>query len=298
MKNEISFYYNLNPITIHQQQDKIIFYEKNKKYILYKVEEDIAILEEKYKLHNYLMMIKKYCHKIIPNISGNIMTQIRNNQYVLVEINIKTRKIKFDDLMYLMKFKINEKSFIKIKRDEWKKLWERKIDYIEYQYDNKQKGGNNLKEDIDFFVGITENCISLINEIKVNTVSYTISHDRLSFKTTTDEFYNPLKFIIDIRVRDVAEYIKKIDGLENKIIILKKLLQEKNIDENEILMLFIRIMFPSDFFDLNEKNISKHSAPKKKNIMADEYLEYIKKIYLHLKDIVNFPYIEWLNAIN
>ena len=295
MKNEILFYYKLKPVKIYQQQDKIVFYVNDKKYILYKIEHDISTLEEIYKLHNQLKMLRVFCHKIILNISGNIATQIKNNKYVLIEISMETRKIQLTDLMYLMGIKIDAESFITIKRENWKKLWERKVDYIERQYESTQNIKDIPKEIVDFFIGVTETCISLINEMPIPTTVYTISHERISPKMNTDEFYNPLNFIIDVRIRDVAEYTKRINGIANKMTLIRQLHIKRIVSDDEMAILFIRILFPSEFFDQSEEN-TENIKIKNKNVILENPLEDIKKIYLYLKDIINLPNIEWLNT--
>lgn len=297
MKNEIYFYYKLEPMKIQQQQDKIIFYVNNKKYILRKVESNISVLKEKYNIHNYLNIRRIYCHKIILNTAGNMITIIQNNQYVLIEINIETRKIRLDDIIYLMNIKINTDNFKKIKRGWWKDLWKRKVDYIENQKHFLKQNQEIATDNIDFFIGITENCISLINQINKNTLLYSISHDRINPKETTDDFYNPLNFIIDIRIRDIAEYIKKTEILDKKLEILNKVIVSGNVNENEFLMLFIRLLFPSEFYDQNDIIMSNMGSTKQKSIIADTYIEEIKKIYHYFKGIINLPSIEWFEDI-
>ena len=244
------------------------------------------------------MNLFRKLNKILLNIFGNIITRIRNNQYVLVEISMKNRKIEFYDLIYLMEIKIDATHFIKIKRDNWNKLWGQKVDYIEQRSESLKKQNGIQQETIDFFVGVTENCIALINETYSSAIAYTISHERISPKMTTDEFYNPLKFILDVRVRDVSEYIKKTNETDNKITLIRQLIMCKTISTEELVLLFIRMMFPSEFFDQSDSIISEYNGnglTKNKDLKPENFFEDIKKLYLYLKDIINLPNIEWLN---
>lgn len=297
MKNEILFYYNLNPIKIHQQQNKTVIYTIEKKYILYKIYQDKNTITEIYKLYNYLIAYGLYCHKIMLNAYNEIITIINSNKYVLLEINKETKKIDINDIMYYTKFKINKNEFKNLERETWKKLWEQKVDYIEYELSEQKNKYINITHDYDFFLGITENCISLLDTANITNTFLTISHNRLSTKMTTDDFYNPFEFIIDIRVRDYGEHIKSILNINQQNNILERIIKYASLNDDEIKLLFIRILFPGQFFDICEnaskKNIKQNIENEIKKII-ENYNSYIKKIYFYTKSTLNFPTIEWL----
>ena len=133
MKNAINYYYNLNPYDIHQINKIYKFKILNNNYIVYPYNRKIEELDEIYELHIYLNSIGIYCHKIILNKDNQILTYINGIQYVLLQTNIEKNNIKIQDITNLSNISIRELQYQKIKRKEWKKLWENKIDYIEYQ---------------------------------------------------------------------------------------------------------------------------------------------------------------------
>lgn len=299
MRNEISFYYNLNAIKIHQQQDKIIFYTSEKKYILCRISDEDYSTIDLYKLYNYLLTYGIYCHKIILNINNDIITIIRNNKYILLEVNMPTKKVDIEDIRYLSSFKINLNDFKNLKRENWKKLWEKKVDYIEYEISEQKNKYKDINEHIDFLIGVTETCISLLDTTNTANTFYSINHNRITSKMTTDDFYNPVEFIIDIRVRDYGEYIKNLSYVDIQIKEIEYIINNAKLNENEIILFLIRILFPSSFFDVFEKiskkseNININNEIKK---IIEEYNFDKKKIYSYIKSISKIPTIEWLTS--
>ncbi len=297
MKNAIKYFYKLEPIEIHQINKKTKFSYSNKEYILYESEKKQLEINEIYKLTLIIMQFGIYCHKIIPNINKELVSTINNKNYILLETNIKTRNIDINDIMYYFRYNINVDQFKKIERENWHKLWTKKIDYIEYQISQLGNKYKLIRESSDYFIGIAEICISIISNMKNDETNMCISHNRVNNKTTTDDFYNPLNFIIDKRIRDLGEYIKNLQSIENKIEILKKIKNINILNNEEIILLFARIIFPSNYFDAYEL-ILDNKIPEgdiikilKKN---KNYEEEIKKIYNYIRSISKIPEIEWL----
>lgn len=296
MKNAIKYYYNLNPTNIHQINKKIKFYINNNIYILYPTTKNNEEIKDIYKLHINLISRGIYCHKIILNINNEIISLIENNKYALLEINAPNRIIELNDIMYYANIRIENNEFLSIQRQEWKKLWINKIEYIEYQMNQIGKNYKILNESCDYYIGIVENCISLMNNILDKNTYLTINHNRLNSKTTIEEFYNPFEFILDISVRDIGEYVK--NAPTDKVKIIENFINSKMLSNNEIQLLFIRILYPSTYFDIYDEIINgkKEEKELEKYISEVEHRETeIKKIYHFIRSISNLPEIEWLN---
>lgn len=296
MKNAIKYYYNMNPVEIHRVNEKIKFNYNNKNYILYLTKKTKEELIEKYELHQMLLARGIYCHKIILNINNEIATVINNNNYILLEVNVPNATIELKDILYYCNQKIEHEKFPNIQRDNWKNLWSNKIDFFEYQINQFKKKYKILSQNSDYYIGIVENCISLINNIGHQHNYLTINHNRIQKKTTLEEFYNPLEFILDIRVRDIGEYIKSTP--DEKLEILEKIINNNFLNSYDIKQLFIRILYPSIFFDIFDDVIDK----KKNEYEIEKYLKKldkseteIKKIYNYIRSISDLPEIEWLN---
>lgn len=296
MKNAIKYYYNMNPAEIHRVNEKIKFNYNNKNYILYLTKKKKEELIEKYELHQILLARGIYCHKIILNINNELVTIINNNNYILLEVNVPNAMIEIKDIIYYSNVKIELGKFLHIQRQNWKKLWSDKINYFEYQINHFKQKYKKLNENSDYYIGIVENCISLFNNIGCTYNYLSINHNRINKKTTLEEFYNPLEFILDIRVRDIGEYIKSM--ADKQLITLKQILNYKILNINEIKQLFIRILYPSSFFDICDdiidKKINEYEIEKYEEGIETREIE-IKKIYHYIRSISDLPEIEWLN---
>ncbi len=300
MKNIIRYYYNLEPDSIHQQDNRYKFNINKINYILFIYEGSKEELEEKYKIQEYLKKIKIHCHEIIHNKFNELLTNINNKKYVLIRLTIKNRIININDITLLSNIIINPTFFKYISKTEWKKLWEIKNDFIEYQINQLGKKYTSIRESCDYYIGLAENCISLLANNIRQTSSTSICHERIQYNTNTDYFYNPLYFIIDKKVRDIAEYLKKTlyeEKYENKVI--NNYIFYNNLSENDILLLFIRIIYPSTYFDLYE-NLVENMANEKELLKiinnSNKIEQNIKNIYREISTKIRMPNIEWLRS--
>lgn len=296
MKNAIKYYYNLNPYEIHQINKKYKFRISNNNYILYPYTRNLNEINELFELHRYLLVMGIYCHQIILNINNEFITKINNTIYVLLKINMDNRKINIQDIVLFSNLQVDPSRFSTIKRQNWYQLWINKIDYIEYQISQFGKKYPLIRESSDYYIGIVENCISILANIKKD-LTLTISHNRINKNTTTEEFYNPLNFIIDKRVRDISEYLKSFMLEEDIIQKLENYIYQNNLSANDIKLLFVRLIYPSSYFDTYETIISDKQEEKEILKIINKHNIYeksIKKIYHYLRSISDIPEIDWL----
>ena len=298
MKNAINYYYNLMPDDVHQN-DKCYYFEySNDKYIL---EECRRTVEEVYQLYNlsvYFYNKKINLHQLILNINNELVTKINDKSYVLMKVlNKNNKKIDIDDLKNFYNYPINSLSIID--KSNWHDLWIRKVDYVEYEIDENKKKYTYLLDNLDFFIGITENAIQLLRE-KVDVNLY-ISHIRINPDMQVEDLYNPLNIVVDNKARDIGEYVKSIicniDDLEDYI---RKIEKEFNLSSEELKLLFIRVLFPSSYFDLYENILDNKSDDNRFSLLNNQSIYYEKKInqlynYLYNKKVL--PQIEWLKKI-
>lgn len=292
MKNLINYYYNLNIIDFRKSGEHFIFEIDGKKYEFIPFFGDI---NEFYK--NYLILINnnKYCHEVIVNKDNSLTTFYNNNHYILLRKNISIDKqvdineiINYDILVY-SDTNLN-----------WKKLWSEKIDYYEYQMSQLAFKYKSFKNSFDYYIGLSETAISLLNYIDGDNINYYVCHKRIKQNQKLDEFFNPLNIIIDSRVRDIAEYIKiniinDIIGIEEVTYYIENL----NFSYTEILLLMSRLLYPSYYFDVYDSVIQGKSSEEeikpyiKKNI---SYETFLKSIYKFIKNKYRIPQIEWLDS--
>ncbi len=290
MKNLINYYYNLNIVNIHQR-DKNYYFKINDEVYSFIECNECNNIEEIYKLSKYLEQYSIF-KQILLNINSQVITVINEKKYILIKNN------KIDDSITLNKIiDINniKAQFINLKMPEWEELWCKKMDYFEYQISQIGKKYPLIRESFNYYLGLTELAISVLNNIPKKDLYFCLSHKRI------EDIYNPLNLIIDYRVRDISEYFKK-NFFNNKDIIeeLNLFLFNNNLTNNEKKLFFVRMLFPSYYFDTYENiiiNKISEETIKKITIKVDEYEKILKKIYLHLKINSNLQ-ISWLENIN
>ena len=304
MKRIIEYYYNLKPQKISHDKKKYKFEDNRKKYILYEYNQRKEDLEEKYKLQIHLEKMNFYLNIIIPNKNKNIITKYNNKEYVLIELRIKTRKINIMDILFITSVRINNDIISTIDRTNWKDMWKKKVDNVEKEININNRKIKCIIESIQYYIGIVENCISILEIQSPKTKYKTICHERVYCKMTTDDFYNPIFFIIDYRIREYGEYIRGIIYREpEKIYEVKKILYEtldkSRLDSDEIIMLFIRILYPGEYFDAYEKSQNGKEKELLKIINNSQNVEnIIRLIYIFLSNRQIIPNIEWIKKDN
>ena len=291
MKNNISYYYNLDISTIHQKDKNYYFKIADKKYLFLKYEDNLD-LESIYKLDVYLLQFLPI-YKIILNIAGKIVTTINDNNYLLLEINNFDKKIDINEIIKLNNFNI-QLELPNLRMDNWYILWTKKVDYLEYQLSQIGRKYPLIRDSFNYYIGLAENAISLVNSVDYKNIVLGLSHRRIK---DNFDLYNPLNIVIDIRIRDICEYFKfnffnNID-IKNELLLF---LNYNNFDINEKKLFLARMLFPTYYFDLYERIINNEVEEKEiKKIInkVDDFEKILKQIYHQFKN--NQLIIEWLD---
>ena len=301
MKNAIKYYYNIEVTNMHQKNDKYEIFNANGRYILVKYKITMNELSEKHSLQLYLQRVNIPCHKIIKNRIGESITIINNENYVMIWMAIPNRTINLEDIKQLTNINLIEE-YKYIKKNNWQKLWKIKIDYFEYEMKQLNTKYPLINESINYYIGIVETCISLLENSNIDNVNKNITHERITKNMDTDYFYNPLNLIIDNRTRDTGEFLKtEIYNTNCNIAEVKKYILNNSLTKDEIILLFVRLIYPSSYFDLCEKIIDNKVKEKEllKIINSSQFLEVnLKKIYAVIKKIIKMPEIEWFEKTN
>mgnify|MGYP004561957877 FL=1 len=295
MKNILNYFYNIYAENIRLNGDNYYFNYKNESYVFYLYNDNYKELEKIYEIYTQMLKRGIYSHQIILNKDNQISTIYNQKQYVLLKISIKPNtKITINDILYFGNITEGYKNII-----NWKNLWSSKIDYFEYQMLHFGKKYQLIRNSFSYYAGIVENGIILLNEKK--DVISSISHKRILNNETILEFYNPLNYIIDIKVRDAAEYFKnKLLTDKNVFEDIKNYLSISKLNENEVYYFFVRMFYPSFYFDCYEKVINGilDEYKIKEVIEITPYYEnLLKGLYQYLKKYIQIPEIEWLNRI-
>lgn len=295
MKNTINYYYNLIPNDIIKKDDNFIFKIDNIEYELSVFYDDI---EELFKIYSQMNVNKIYCHEMIKNNFNSMITVYNGKPYILVKkhINVKQKLQEIDLVNFIVP--LLTKSELK-----WKKLWEQKIDYYEYQMSELANQCALLKESFNYYIGMCETAIQLLNYVEYEDIYYSISHKKINFNDKFSDYCNPLNFIFDSRVRDVAEYIKMkyfYTDLNDISIeeIFDKFINILNLNGNEIMLLIIRLLYPSYYFDLYDgiiQGIVKEENLKKIIKKSSSFELFVKKQYIKYQKLYKFVNVEWFN---
>ena len=292
MKNIISYYYGLITSEFKKANDKFIFKANNVNYEFTVFNGEI---ETFYKVYMIVKNSSNYCHEIVLNRNNSIYTYYRNKIYILLKkVFSVSGKV---NLKEIINYTIPTDVFGEL---NWKELWKEKIDYYEYQMSQMSFKYHNIKESFNYYVGLAENAISLLNYINNSKIEYYICHKRISIDEKLEDFVSPINLTLDTRVRDISEYIKinYINGklsLENTIKIVKGL----NFNCYEIVLLFSRFLYPSYYFDIYDQIIQGQVSEEKINYYIKKntmYEVFLKTVYKFLQNKYIVPEIEWLKS--
>lgn len=298
MKYTIEYYYNLiiDNIKVIDNNYLLKCLDDSYYFILYNREE--SLINDLYNIHMEIKSKIGIANEIVLNINNQILTKINDNNYILMKVCSFTKQLDLEQIVSLGKLtRLKDSSKYE---NKWSYLWEKKIDYIENQVQEI-----NIDKDIinsmDYYIGLTENAIYMLKKINYqysDLDNIVLSHKRVEYPLYSFLFYNPNNYIFDLDVRDIAEYLKSMffNG-EDSLLELKNYLLLTKLTNYSYNMLFIRLLYPSYYFDEyeqivnNNKDNSKLLSIIKKN---REYEEFIKKAYYEISQYALIDKIDWL----
>lgn len=304
MKNTILYYYGLSTNHVHQIGKEYKFFVKEQEFILMPIPEDVKEpLELLQEILIYLMQENKNVPLFYPNKEGSFITPINQIPYTLLQIQSNDKNwITIQDILHFSNPKIKKEFSSTLRRDDWYKLWTTKIDYLEYQMAEFGEKYPLVKESFAYFIGMAETGISLLQEVSFENVPLTICHKRIQTPMTIFDFYNPFSFVIDVRVRDASEYFKGKEKIDPYLLEeIKLYFKMASLSNTEILLFFIRMLFPTAYFDLFEEILVSGKEEEKLTPMIQSifsYESFLKELYQYIKELLgsNIPEIEWLSS--
>ena len=302
MKDTINYNYNLDAQNIIEQNGKYYFNINNKEYFFVFFNRNIEELNDIVKIIDYMKSTGITHNNIIINKHNSYLTKVGEYNYILIEsINSLEEYDIFNIIDFQKKLLLNHNN-TKIYRNNWEKLWSEKIDYIEYQINELGINKEIILQSINYFIGLAENAISYVNIAKSyynNKGRVVLSHRRIFYPNYRLNFLNPISFIFDLEVRDIAEYIKSMFyyDKEEAFLELETYLKVKPLDIYEYHMLYARLLYPSNYFDIYEQVMNNNeSEDKLMNIInkANDYELFLKKVYLEISKYTYLTKIDWL----
>lgn len=305
MKENIYLYYNLSAENLKQIEENYEFCVRQDYFCLNLLKRSVEELKDIYQICEELKSKNIPIHTFIINRDGKIITQIQNQNYVLLKLETKLEKefnivdmIQFTNQIPLSKSKSN------IYRNNWGELWSKKIDYFEYQIHELGKEKKLVLNSFSYYIGLAENAISYANNTndKYKTTGLdkiTLSRKRIDYPNFLKDYFNPLLFIFDLEVRDIAGYIKSafFKNEEEAWIEVKACLSIQKWSIYGYQMFFARLLYPSYYFDIYEE-IMNNQAKEEKLIKYIEksknYEIFLQKVYFEILKYAPIEKIDWL----
>lgn len=303
MKNTINYYYNLNPNKINKIFNYYYFYVDNELYYFSIYTRDVKDIKAIYKFNQEMLNQNILFNEIINNQTGTILTFVNQTPYILTKINVNINKpIRLSEISYLSSIKISYPK--ELMRSNWANLWISKIDYLEYYHEQNYQKYPLLSSSFNYFVGLSENAISYLNQTiaklkpEVSDIGV-LSHDVILLDDTVYNLYDSQNIIIDHKARDLAEYIKISFFRDNYSIFdeLDEYFKYHYFSFYGIQLVMARVLWPSFYFEVYDcilRNQLNESAILKITSRISEYEKYLGDIFSYFHKFYPIAEVGWL----
>ena len=304
MKDTISFYYNIDIDTLEEKDGKYHFKYQNRDFFFVFFNRNLEELEDLLDCISEMQKKGIDVHGILINKDNSILTKINEYNYILFSVNNCSETYDIFDIIDMNnKLTLNNYNS-KLYRNNWENLWMQKVDYFEYQIRELGLDKQVIKNSFSYYIGLAENAISYVHNVKLKYPSQgtiVLSHRRIFYPNYKLNYLNPLSFIFDLEVRDIAEYLKAMffseDDESEVLEELKSFLKIKRLTIYEYNMLYARLLYPSYYFDIYEEVMNKERSEevllkiisKNKN-----FEEFLKKAYLEITKYAILEKVEWI----
>lgn len=304
MKESINYYYNLNIAEVEDFPFGYRFKLNNNYFYFVPLKRMESELKDLVDVSRELKMRGMPVHDIILNRFNKVITNISNLNYVLLKpVADIYLEYGISDIIKFNKKLILTENKSKLYRNSWAELWSDKIDYFEYQIRELGKDKKIILDSFSYYIGLAENAISYVNN---TTLKYkasegdrvVLSHRRINYPNYEINFFNPLSFIFDLEVRDIASFIKSaFMAGENALSYLKEALRLNNFSIYSLQLLFARLMYPSYYFDIYER-IMNFEADEEELISVIEkstnYEIFLADAFQEISKYAPIERVEWL----
>ena len=216
MKETLEYYYGIDVNTIDEQDGKYHFKLNNEDFFFVYYNRGIDELDDIIGVNNEMIKKGIDVHKIMLNRNNSYLTTLNGYNYMLFSVsNLKEEYDIFDMVSISEKLMVTDAKG-KLYRNNWGELWASKIDYFEYQVRELAYEKSVIKDSFSYYIGLAEVAISYVNNTNFSYKNsfaprLVLSHRRVFYPNYKLNYLNPLSFIFDMEVRDIAEYIKAMN---------------------------------------------------------------------------------------
>lgn len=304
MKETLEYYYGLDIESIEELDGKYHFKIENQDYFFVFYNRGIEELEDIINVSNEMVKKGINVHKILINRNNSFLTKVGEYNYILFAVSNLNEEYDIFDMVKISEKLVLNNNKSNLYRNNWGTLWSEKIDYFEYQVRELSIEKDVVKNSFSYYVGMAENAISYVNNtnMKYGGDAYRIvlSHRRVFYPNYKLNYLNPLSFVFDLEVRDIAEYLKAMFFKKDISFCLDELssyLKIRHLSLYEYQMLYARLLYPTYYFDVYESVMNKNGDEEELvNIIkkCDSYEEFLKKAYLEISKYAKIDKVEWI----
>lgn len=304
MKETLEYYYGLDIESIEELDGKYHFKIENQDYFFVFYNRGIEELEDIINVSNEMVKKGINVHKILINRNNSFLTKVGEYNYILFAVSNLNEEYDIFDMVKISEKLVLNNNKSNLYRNNWGTLWSEKIDYFEYQVRELSIEKDVVKNSFSYYVGMAENAISYVNNtnMKYGGDAYRIvlSHRRVFYPNYKLNYLNPLSFVFDLEIRDIAEYLKAMFFKKDISFCLDELssyLKIRHLSLYEYQMLYARLLYPTYYFDVYESVMNKNGDEEELvNIIkkCDSYEEFLKKAYLEISKYAKIDKIEWI----
>ncbi len=305
MKETLEYYYNLDIDNLEELDGKYHIKQENQDFFFVFYNRGLEELDDIIGVCNEMFLKGINVHEIIRNRNNTFLTKVNEYNYILFKVNNLSEEYDIFDMVNISNKLVLNNNKSSLYRNNWGSLWSDKIDFFEYQVRELGIEKSVVKSSFSYYVGLAENAISYVNNaiLKYGGVSsgrIVLSHRRVFYPNYKLNYMNPLSFVFDLEVRDVAEYLKSMffkQDVEYCLDELKSYLSIRKLNVYEYHMFYARLLYPSYYFDIYDsvmnKNVSEEELVKIVK-RSNDYEYFLKKTYLEMSKYVRLDKIDWL----
>ena len=262
MESILKYYYGIVCNKIVKKNDYYIIESENGIFLFAEL---VGNIEEVEQIINILNKTDIKYHLLVMTKEQNMFITYEEKRYILLKVRCNLQdKV---SLITFEKTKIDGSS-------NWADIWSKRIDYYESQVEEVIKEPS-IKYALQYYIGLTEIGIYYNNVLKElypnNDLVYAVCHKKINSPSNPLDYFNPLNMLIDIEIRDLAEYFKM--SYFNDVLTeyeLLNLIDSINFSEPMANYFFLRLLYPSYFFNLYDEYIENME-------LNNEIVECIKK---------------------
>lgn len=304
MKETLEYYYGLDIESIEELDGKYHFKIENQGYFFVFYNRGIEELEDIINVSNEMVKKGINVHKILMNRNNSFLTKVGEYNYILFVVSNLNEEYDIFDMVKISEKLVLNNNKSNLYRNNWGTLWSEKIDYFEYQVRELSIEKDVVKNSFSYYVGMAENAISYVNNTNMkygmDVYRIVLSHRRVFYPNYKLNYLNPLSFVFDLEVRDIAEYLKAMFFKKDVGFCLDELssyLKIRHLSLYEYQMLYARLLYPTYYFDVYEGVMNKNGDEEQLvNIIkkCDSYEEFLKKAYLEISKYAKIDKVEWI----